>query len=415
MATLIDSARARDEEAGAPRRVAETLRPAAVALAVDEIQSLDGLEGLARDWDALLDRSRDRHLSVTRPWLRAWWQCFGTGARLRLLAVRDGSRLVGIAPLLSRREVESGIPCRVVRFLSNRFVPWCDFVTDPDVPRAAVLGAVFDHLGRAPERPDLVWLRNIPRDSGTIDALGSALAKSALAHSVVTPRRSPVVPIAGTWEDYLGSLSGRFRKTVSRALRTFAGAGISLETVREGTRSAEIIEAGLRLEAAGWKGENGSAILGNAAVAAFHRSLAARPGARQYVLWQDGAMIAWDLCVHDDGACYALKTAYDESRAKMAPGVLIQLLELRELFASRSVRVYDQLPPETGPKVRWGKDYVQQVSARVYGRTPVGATLWLLDAWVRGSLRRVGWLRRAKGKFFPNERTASESRRRPTW
>ncbi len=399
MATLIDSTRERNEGAAAPGAVAEALRPAAAALAVDEIQSLDAMEGLARDWDALLERSRDRHLSVTRPWLRAWWQSFGTGARLRLLAVRDGSRLVGVAPLLSRRGVESGIPCRVVRFLSNRFVPWCDFVTDPDLPRAAVLGAAFGHLGRAPERPDLVSLRNIPRDSGTIDALGSAVGKSALAFSVVTPRRSPVVPIDGTWEDYLASLSSRFRKTASRALRTFAEAGIRLETVRGGARSAEIIEEGLRLEAAGWKGENGSAILDNPGVAAFHRSLAALPGACQYVLWQEGAMIAWDLCVYEDGACYALKTAYDESRAKVAPGVLIQLLELRELFAGRRVRVYDQLPPETEAKARWGKAYVEQVSARIYGRTPVGATLWFLDAWVRGSLRRVEWLRRRRSTW----------------
>ena len=132
---------------------------------------------------------------------------------------------MGIAPLLSRREVEWGIPCRVVRFLSNRFVPWCDFVTDPDVPRSTVLQAVFDHLARAPQRPDLIALRNVPRESGTVDALAAAVGRNALGFDLVTPRRSPIVRIEGTWEEYLAAKSKAFRKTVNRALRTLPETG----------------------------------------------------------------------------------------------------------------------------------------------------------------------------------------------
>ena len=397
MATTLESARETESTALRPETAAGTLAPS--TLAVHEITSPEALEGLAGEWAALVARSRDRHLSVTSPWVRAWWRSFGGGAALRVLAVRDGSRLVGLAPFLSRRETASGVPCRVVRFLSNRFVPWCDFLVDADVPRPAVLRAVFEHLDRRPGRPDLVSLRNVPGDSGTIDALGAATAGNALAVVLVNPRRSPIVPIEGTWEDYLASFSSRSRKSIARAFRTHEEEGLRFEEVRGGPRSAEVLERGLELESAGWKGENGSAILDDPRVAGFHRDLGQLPGACQYALWRGDALIAWDFCVYEDGVCYALKTAYDEGHSKLAPGMLIQLLELRALFESRAARAYDQLPPESEYKDRWARTYMEQTSVRVYGRTLVGRTIWFLDTRVRVALRRVDWLRQAKGKL----------------
>ena len=62
------------------------------------------LEAVAEDWGALLSRSASNRPTQSPLWLLAWWRVFGAhqGRKLASALVYDGSRLIGLAPLLRR-------------------------------------------------------------------------------------------------------------------------------------------------------------------------------------------------------------------------------------------------------------------------------------------------------------------------
>ena len=82
----------------------------------------------------------------------------------------------------------------------------------------------------------------------------------------------------------------------------------------------------LALEAAGWKGASRTALASTPARAAFARAIAealSRSGRlRVESLDLDGKAVAMGLLIEDAGATYFWKTAYDEARAALSPGVL---------------------------------------------------------------------------------------------
>ncbi|MBV9077364.1 MAG: GNAT family N-acetyltransferase, partial [Methylobacteriaceae bacterium] len=110
----------------------------------------------------------------------------------------------------------------------------------------------------------------------------------------------------------------------------------------------------LSLEAAGWKGRRGTA-------------LASRPGARTYAealfgaeggdvgiridrLVLEGRTIAASLALVARGTAYLLKTAYDESLARFAPGLLLERAIIRACHETGFADALDTTAEEeTGP------------------------------------------------------------------
>src|SRR3954471_8889635 len=86
------------------------------------ITAVPELEALASSWDALLPETEIDGPMISPLWLAAWWRVFGATdeRRLAVIAVRDGERLVGLAPLCARtRRYEPGIPFRRLELLGT--------------------------------------------------------------------------------------------------------------------------------------------------------------------------------------------------------------------------------------------------------------------------------------------------------
>src|SRR5262245_10871021 len=63
------------------------------------IESPEQLEKLREEWSDLLAESSSAGFFLTPEWQLAWWKHLGRRRRLRILAVREGGRLIGLAPL----------------------------------------------------------------------------------------------------------------------------------------------------------------------------------------------------------------------------------------------------------------------------------------------------------------------------
>ena len=117
-------------------------------------------------WNRLLQRSETRSVFLTWQWLSTWWEAFRTGAELYTFAVLDGEQLIGIAPLMLRRDAD----VRVVEFLGMGSSDYCDLIAAGE-DKPAVLAAVMEALLRRRDRWDRIRLRNLPEQSSTVAVL----------------------------------------------------------------------------------------------------------------------------------------------------------------------------------------------------------------------------------------------------
>lgn len=172
------------------------------------------------------------------------------------------------------------------------------------------------------------------------------------------------------------SLSANFRKNLRKQRKKLEAAGtISWHFLEGAECTPEHIEQFLLLEASGWKGERGGAILMRPAAAAYYRDalreLASGGQLELHLLAIDGRCVAGQLGVRRFDTLNLLKIAYDENAAHLAPGNMLFLeLALREISAKR-VQTIDCLTNMPWHR-NWAMAQRELLEVQVFPRTLIG-------------------------------------------
>jgi len=172
---------------------------------------------LRPEWNDLVRQNPRNRIFVTWEWQAIWWERLGEGD-LHLVTLRaDDGSLVGIAPL-----------CRVTGQTGERAFRWIgcvdvsdylDVIVSPG-HETALYNAILDSLFM-PGAPawDYLDLCNIPQDSPTHRALAELAAQRGLHTRNDIQDVCPVIPLPGSWEDYLDSLDKKQRHEIRRKMR----------------------------------------------------------------------------------------------------------------------------------------------------------------------------------------------------
>jgi CelD/BcsL family acetyltransferase involved in cellulose biosynthesis len=245
------------------------------------------------------------------------------------LAVSDGTSIRAICPIeagvarLYRRES----PAWVLPFGLGNVVR--DVICPPDDEEAsrALLPAVARHLAKQPGGTRWLVLDRITETSCAYNAV-QHLAPGL--RSIDTSAHLDVLNTEGTHAALSARLSRKFRSNL-RSARTKLDAmpGVEFVNYNTPTEVAAAFDAFLDLEGSGWKGASGSSssLRHKPEVQAFFQSLigslAGGDRCEMNVLYADGRCIAALFCIRYGSEYAIVKTAYDETLARVAPGRLL--------------------------------------------------------------------------------------------
>jgi CelD/BcsL family acetyltransferase involved in cellulose biosynthesis len=187
-----------------------------MALSVNAYQDASGFNDLADEWNDLLRRSAADTVFLTLEFQRVWWRYLGEGD-LRIVTFRDDGELIGIAPLFLAADSTGQ---RVLTTVGG--VEVADYL-DLIVARGReeqVYAALLDYL-TWPEASDwdVLDLCNVHQDSPTLAMLPALAETRGWTVAVVREDVCPVLPLPGSWDEYLQMLGKKDRHELRRKLR----------------------------------------------------------------------------------------------------------------------------------------------------------------------------------------------------
>lgn len=342
-----------------------------------DVELHDRVSPLAREWDLLAERLGAS--PFLRPeWIAAWADAFAPES-LTIVVARRRGELVGVVPL-HRRSSE-------LRSASNEHSPEFGFLAaDTDVA-TDLARAIYAH-GESAVRFDFID----PEDAGLAQCreIGGRLGYRSAERVRI---RSPYLQIEGEWEAYARHIRQKARAEPERRLRRLHETGNVLLDVADGSdRLDELLAEGYDLEAAGWKGERGTAIVARDDTRAFYSGFARAAATRRWLrlafLRLDGRALAFVFALELDGVFYTLKSGFDPGFARFGPSGLLRYQLLKRAFAD-GLRRYEFLGDADPWKLEWTTTCHERSIFRTFAPSLRGLLAWSAHAHVLPRARRL--------------------------
>jgi CelD/BcsL family acetyltransferase involved in cellulose biosynthesis len=279
-------------------------------------------------WAALAE-----HAVEPNPFAESWCLAAGLEAldregAVNLASLAVGDRLVGLLPVVRSLGYER-YPLPNIRNWQHANA----FCGAPLVAKGyehAFWHGLLHWADRNARSALFLHLGSLPADGALFAALREVCSlerrSAAIVHSHARAMlRSRLSPDAYFDE----SLSAKKRKELRRQFNRLSETGnVSFDRRDDAADLESWIEGFLSLEAAGWKGSEGSALGCDPATAAFFRSAlsgaAAAGKLERLTIALDGRPVAMLANFIARPGAFSFKTTYDEALARYSPGVLLQ-------------------------------------------------------------------------------------------
>jgi CelD/BcsL family acetyltransferase involved in cellulose biosynthesis len=264
-------------------------------------------------------------------------------------------RLVGLFPfrVAARRY---GVRLPVLVGWTHPFAPLGTPLVDRDAV-AAVVASFLDHVTGDATLPKLVLLPLISEPGPVAQALCGAVERSGSAHAAFGRHQRAALQPDGDAADYVERAIGKKRhKEFNRLRRRLAEAGpVTFELARSPATVALALQGFLALEAKGWKGAAGTALVQDPELRRFAETavdaLARRGQARVARLLLGSQPIACIVTLQSAGGAWCWKIAYDESLARFSPGVQAMMELTEALLADEAVAFADSCATPDHPMI----------------------------------------------------------------
>jgi CelD/BcsL family acetyltransferase involved in cellulose biosynthesis len=333
-------------------------------------------------WERLVAQASEPN-PFYEPWfllpsLRQW----GASEQVVIKAWYHDGRLSGLLPIVRTAKYYGHLVTHAKGWLhTNAF---CGVPLIAAGLEDAFWRALLAHFDRMARRALFLHLPLLPADGPAVAAIDRVLGESGRAHYTVAEESRALLTGGGTAAAYLeAAMSAKKRKELRRQHNRLAEAGaLTFERLESDEGLALWTEEFLTLEAAGWKGAEGSALASAPDTRAFFtQALAgAAEGGRleRLALRLDGRAIVMLVNLITAPGAYSFKTAFDEDYARFSPGMLLQLENLA-LLERPGIAWADSCAVEGHPMIeRLWRDKRRMVSRNIAIGGPLRRALFRL-------------------------------------
>ena len=335
---------------------------AAPPLRCHVLDSHQALAALRVPWQALCDQCPWATPFQRPDWLLPWARHLGA-AEPWPVAVWEGDRLVGLAPLFRYQRPGPRGKQRVLAFLGAGISDYLDVLIAPG-REAAVLPAMLDALGARRAEWDVCELDEVRPLSPLARALPAGWSTEASLQSVC-----PALPLPARVDALDEHVPARHLARFHRYRRRAARAG-TLRLERAAPHTCErLLDALFRLHEIRWQGRGEPGMLAWSSMRAFHREVAAAFAARDalalYGLRVDGRLVACLYGLEDHGTLCFYLSGFDPDVAHLSPGVLVLGMVIEEAVR-RGLTCFDFLRGGEPYKYWWGASNQHTVRMRLH-------------------------------------------------
>ncbi|MDO6460962.1 GNAT family N-acetyltransferase [Granulosicoccaceae sp. 1_MG-2023] len=277
----------------------------------------DAAEICVASWDALAEEAM-----LANPFYASWnllpaLRYLSGGRKVDVLTAWQDGVLAGLVPVHYRLRLR-GLTVASVWKHSE-----C-YQTMPLLRSEAVWTAMLDGL----------WRERGVRVLHNSTQAGMPLCLHDKQHIVRLRYRRPLLQAGQSYRQLQAHWKGKVRRERQRLERRFFENDSAVYSNHKADAVARL-EQYIRLEAQGWKGLSGSAIAQNESLCAYYRAMAQAAGARSAIevqcLARDGQAAAMSIRLLSGVTAYEIKTSFDSNQISLAPGVVLELQNMRAL------------------------------------------------------------------------------------
>lgn len=297
---------------------------------------------LSDEWSSLLQRSVENEPMRSPEWLITWWRHYGTGRKLRVMTVRRGEQLIGLAPMCSHRAPYRELGWNRIEFLGTG--------------EASVHASHSEYVGLIAERgaeQEVAETFGAALRDGTfgrwdevrLTAMSSQSAMLPLvAHALGPDCRydviggAPFLSLPDSWEAYLEQRSRSNRYLIRRSLQAWerwAGSPPVLDEIKSKSELDDRFDRLHLLHELRWAEAGSAGAFVSPVFRAFHRDVMERLFERN-ALWlaeleAQGESVAAVYSLRWDGKVRFYQSGRKlDVPPKVRPGLVIHLAAIRE-------------------------------------------------------------------------------------
>jgi len=261
------------------------------------LEDQEAFENLEKEWDDLCEAlASSVTVFASFMWYQNWWRFFGADAKLRLFVMWEGETLVGIAPLMWKRDSLYGVPVKKIGFMQNNQSLHNDFIVLPEYRDVFLQNLIKSLFGQS-NQWDMLYFRNLPLKSNNCVSLIQVLDSSG-KNWKQSPNSidSPFLIPSGNWPAFLAGRSTRTRKTLKNIRNRICKAGrVVVKNISTWEEFLACKDDLFDVARKSWTEKVGDS-LGSSPNRNFFESLAHNAAARGWLsvwaLYLDGKMIA---------------------------------------------------------------------------------------------------------------------------
>lgn len=183
---------------------------------VIEINDIEALDDYREAWHRLLPGTPHASFFHTLEWLETYWKHLRRDQALKVLVVKSGERVIGIVPLVVRRETYRLATVRVLTYPLDNCGTWYGPIGP--MPGTTMLAAM-QYIREAPRDWDMIELRWCGASNGSLDKSSRAMRVAGLLTAKQSHQSTSIVELDGNWEGYLASRSHNHRHRIRSVLR----------------------------------------------------------------------------------------------------------------------------------------------------------------------------------------------------